>query len=297
MIPSLSSWGFRRTLLRIIGGLALALGLVGCSMVKLGYNNLPEVAYWWLDGYVDFSEAQAPRAREALARLQQWHRSEELPRYVQWLREAEGLAGGDIGPAQACALADQGRARFEALAAQVAPALAALAQDISDAQLEHLASRQARSNEKFRKEWVRPSAAERKDQRARQLADRLETAYGRLDDAQQALLRRLVDASTWDPQRALAERQRRQADLLQVMRQIRSMPAGSAEARALAQASLQRLLASPDAAHRQLQETWLRENCALVAAMHNAMTPAQREQAARRLRGWQRDFTELASAR
>ena len=39
-------------------------------------------------------------------------------------------------------------------------ALAALAQDISDAQLEHLASRQARSNEKFRKEWVRPSAAE-----------------------------------------------------------------------------------------------------------------------------------------
>ena len=104
MIPSLSSWGFRRTLLRIIGGLALALGLVGCSMVKLGYNNLPEVAYWWLDGYVDFSEAQAPRAREALARLQQWHRSEELPRYVQWLREAEGLAGGDIGPAQACAL-------------------------------------------------------------------------------------------------------------------------------------------------------------------------------------------------
>ena len=42
----------------IIVALALALGLAACSAVRLGYANLPDLAYWWLDGYVDFSDEQ-----------------------------------------------------------------------------------------------------------------------------------------------------------------------------------------------------------------------------------------------
>ena len=55
---------------RIIDGLhpgARALALVlavtlltGCSSVRLAYNNGPLAAWWWLDGYVDFSREQAP---------------------------------------------------------------------------------------------------------------------------------------------------------------------------------------------------------------------------------------------
>jgi len=301
VIPLLSSSGSRHALWRIIRGLGLALaliaGLAGCSMVKLGYNNLPEVAYWWLDGYLDFSDAQAPRAREALARVQQWHRTQELPRYAQLLREAEAQVGGEVTAAQVCSLAAQGRDRIEVLSQQTAPALAALAQDMTDEQLEHLAKRQARSNEKFRKEWVSPSLAERREQRVRRLVERFETAYGRLEEPQRAVLRQKVELSTYDPQRALAERVARQADLRQVMRQIRSLPAASDEARLLAAGLMQRMLDSPDEAHRRRQEAWLSENCALIAAVHNATTPTQREHASRRLRGWQRDFTELGAAR
>src|SRR5882724_11445070 len=63
---------------RIIGLLALATALAGCSAIKLGYNNLDHLAYWWLDSYVDFSGEQGTQVRENLAQLHQWHRTEEL---------------------------------------------------------------------------------------------------------------------------------------------------------------------------------------------------------------------------
>ena len=55
------------TLAKIGCALVLGAALVGCSAVKLAYNNLPEFGYWWLDSYVDFNGAQSPRVKEQLA--------------------------------------------------------------------------------------------------------------------------------------------------------------------------------------------------------------------------------------
>ena len=41
----------------IIGVLALVL-LSGCSALRFGYNQAPELVYWWLDNHVDVSPAQ-----------------------------------------------------------------------------------------------------------------------------------------------------------------------------------------------------------------------------------------------
>ena len=57
----------------------------GCSAVRLGYNKLPEIASWWLDGYIDFSDAQGSQAKAALQKLQAWHRKEELPALAELL--------------------------------------------------------------------------------------------------------------------------------------------------------------------------------------------------------------------
>ncbi len=57
---------FVQRLGRIICLLGLAAALAACSAIKLGYNNIDDVAYWWLDSYVDFSDEQTPRVREDL---------------------------------------------------------------------------------------------------------------------------------------------------------------------------------------------------------------------------------------
>src|SRR3954451_17700071 len=83
-------------LARIIGLLTFAAALSGCSAIKLGYNNLDEIAYWWVDRYLDFNEEQSRRVREDLARLHRWHRQEELPEVAAILHRMEQLAPDDV---------------------------------------------------------------------------------------------------------------------------------------------------------------------------------------------------------
>ena len=45
--------------------------LTGCSALRLGYNNGPQLAWWWLDGYVDFSTEQTPAAKAAIGFMPQ----------------------------------------------------------------------------------------------------------------------------------------------------------------------------------------------------------------------------------
>ncbi len=284
-------------LVRIIGALALVAVLGGCSAIKLGYNNLPELAWWWLDGYLDFNEPQRGPVREELARLHQWHRANELPRYAELLGRVEQMAAADVTSEQVCRLADEGRTRFLALASQSEPAIVAIAPTLTPDQLRHLAQRYARNTQDFRKDWMDVTPAERRERHFKQFLERMEDTYGRLDDAQRLLLRQRIEASRFDPAQVLSEMQRRHADTLQTLRELRATPMPQAEARLKVKALVDRAQSPPDASARRYREQVTEDNCALFAAVHNAMTPAQRQNAARRLRAYQRDVSELAAQR
>ncbi len=283
--------------LRIIGALALAAALGGCSAIKLGYNNLPELAWWWLDGYLDFNDAQRGPVREELTRLHQWHRANELPRYSELLARVEQMAAADVTPEQVCKLAEEGRIRFLALAEQSEGSIAAVAPLITPEQLRHMAQRYERNSREFRKDWVDASPNERRERQFKRILERMEDAYGRLDDAQRAVLRQRVEASRFDPAQALSEMQRRHADTLQTLRELRGANLPSAEARLKVKALVDRGQLPPDPGARRAREQGIEDNCALVAAVHNVTTPTQRQSAVRRLRAYQRDLADLSAAR
>lgn len=283
-------------LVRIIGALALALALAGCSAVKIGYDNLPTLAHWWLDSYFDFTSPQSRRAREELARLHQWHRATELPRWVELLQRTEQLVPGEFTAAQACAVLDGARERLNALASQVEPVLAEFAVELTPEQLSHLAGHYERNNEAFRKEWIQASPTEVQERRVKQSAERLERLYGRLDDAQRAVLRQQLEASPYEARRALTERRRRQADTLRVLRELQAPGTSADRARQQVRGLLERALRSPDPQYREHQEAMVQHQCGVWAAVHQAATPTQRQIALRRLQAWQRDLNELAGA-
>jgi hypothetical protein len=284
-------------LARIIGALAALALICACSTVKLGYNNLEEVAYWWLDGYVDLTGEQRPRVREELARLHAWHRATELPRYADLLHRVATLAAGDVTPAQACGVIAEIRGRLEVLATHATPAIATIAQGLEPAQLQHLERKYRRNNAAWRDDWIELAPAELARKRFKQMLDRSETVYGGLHEPQRAALRKQLDTSAFDARRILSERERRQQDALQTLRRIAGQRTPPAEARMLVQGYLDRALHSPDAAGRAYQEDLIEENCHTIAAVHNSATAAQREVAVRRLRAWQRDVRELAAPR
>lgn len=278
----------------IIVALALAVGLAACSAVRLGYANLQDLAYWWLDGYVDFTDEQAPLVRSELERLHSWHRQQELPRFVAMLGRMEQIAPGSITPQQVCGFATEIQQRLQVASEQAEPAILSLAATLEPAQLQHLERKYRRNNQKFRKDWIEVPAAVRKEKIFDQQVERVEMIYGRLDEAQRTVLRRAVDQSTWDAQRIAGERQRRQQDLLLLLRKLAPPGLPEAEARKLLRAYTDRVQRSPDPAYRAWQEGIVQENCRTLAAVHEASSPAQREQAVRRLRAYQRDFRELS---
>ncbi|MDQ8020051.1 MAG: DUF6279 family lipoprotein [Bordetella sp.] len=282
--------------LQIIGVLLLAALLSACSAVRLAYNNLPTVSYWWLDGYVDFDGAQSLRVREALDGLLAWHRREELPHVLAMLRRAQALAPHDLTPAQACEFADAVRDRLLATAARAEAPVAEIAVTLSPAQLQHLQAKYAKVNAEYRKEWVSLDAVALHDKRYRRLLDRYEDFYGALHAEQRAMLRRMAAESVFDASRADAERRARQAEIVAMLRRFQSERTPPAEAQPAIHALVQRIAAPPAGPWRDHQLALQEEGCRHLAALHHTMTPAQRERAVDRLGRYARDVEALLAA-
>lgn len=281
---------------RIIPVLLLALALGACSALKLGYGSLPQVTYWWVDGFVDFDEAQEAQVRQELAGLHEWHRQQELPRLVELLERMERLAAGEVSPQQACQVVADVQDRMAAVADRAAPGIGTVAVTLKPAQLRHVERKYRQRNEKFAREWIRIGPAERQAKRYEMMLDRIEMIYGRLEAPQQAILRQAAERSIHDPERVLAEFRRRQQDTLQALRQASAPGTTPAQAATLVRAVMERVQHPADAAYRAWQQELIQEGCRTFAAVHQSTTAAQREQAARRLRAYQRDLRELSAA-
>ena len=275
-------------------GAAVALvALQGCSAIKLGHNQSPEIAYWWLDGYVDFEGDQTRKVREDLAGLQQWHRTTELPQIDTLLAQTEKLALQNVVPAQTCQIAEGIRTRLTALAQQAEGPLTVAALDLEPQQIANIRKKFERNNADYRKEWLEATLPEQRALRFKQVLERSETMYGRLDGAQRDAIRQQIERSSFDAQRSHAETLRRQQDVLQTLEKMHAGNPSLAEARASIHGVMERAFNTPDAALRKYQETLLREGCDSAATVHNSTSVAQRETALKRLQGYRRDVKIL----
>lgn len=274
--------------------LASTLGLVACTTARLAYNQAPNLSYWWLDSHFDFDHAQSELVRGEIEGFFAWHRREELPRYADLLRRWQAMAPRDLTADQACAQAERVRERLLDGSERTIQAFARLATQLTPAQLQHLQQRQARSEREFERDFLRGSPEQRLQRRLDTTVERYERFYGNLSDKQRQLLRDGLARSPWDAQATQAERQRRQADLVQTLRDAQAQPA---QAPALLRAYAQRWQASPTPGYAAQNEAVLRHGCAQFAALHNSTSAAQREHALRQLQGYQDDLIHLSAKR
>lgn len=284
-----------KTLSRIIGALLLVL-LAGCSAVQTGYNNAPTLLYWWLDGYIDFEDAQDRPVRDSLEALQTWHRRQELPAYAALLQRLQQQAPEAVTPEQVCAHLAQARVHLQGLGEQGAEGLARLAPTLQAGQLRHLARQFEKHNQKWRSEWLDGTPAGLRERRLERAVDRYEDFYGRLSEVQKTLLRQRIAASSFDARLAWAERLRRQQDILGVLQEHRN---GDRPAHVKAEmlALVQRSLEPPEPAARAQFESMLLEGCQTIAALHNSASAAQRRRLAERLQGYETDLRALIAPR
>jgi hypothetical protein len=273
---------------------ALLALLPGCSMLRVGYGQAPDLVYWWLDGYADFNDLQTPRVRDALAQWFAWNRKTQLGDYAALLARAELDVQANSTPERACAYWGEVMTRVETAVDRAVPAAADIMLTLTPAQIQHLERRYAKSNDEFRSDYLQKDAARRLRESVKRTVERVEMLYGSIDDAQLARVTSAVAASPFDPDLWLAERERRQQDALQMLRRLAASRATPEQAQSALRAYVRRYLRSPRDGYRNYADRLLEYNCAFGAAVHNAMSPAQRQVAVERLKAWEGDLRSLA---
>jgi anion-transporting ArsA/GET3 family ATPase len=269
----------------------------GCSAVRLGYNKLPEIASWWLDSYIDFSDVQGPQAKAALQKLQAWHRKEELPAIAELLVQAQTLAPQNITPEQACKVWEGAQVRIESLIQESSRLAAPVVSQLSAKQLKHLEKEWASRNEDWKKQWLQGNPDTRIKKRVDIAAERFNSFYGDLNSEQRQLLKQQFLQSAWTPEWGYQQRLKRQQDQLTALQAMSSeltqpaMPLPQVE-KAL-QALMLQSVRPKDSSDLSKQLLLEQQACQNLAQLHNSMPPAQRLKAQRKLKDYETDVREL----
>lgn len=282
---------------RIVGAGLLALALTGCGVVRLAYNQAPNLASVWIDNYADLDDEQVVFTREAMGAWFRWHRSTQLPEYASMLARMQAQVMDSTTGAALCRWEPELFLQAEAALAQAVVPATGLVVTLKPQQLRNIEKRYERSNREFRDDYLQPDLDERREKWKERIADRLKTFYGRLDEAQGERLSKALAASPYDAEVWQQERLARQRDTLQTLRMLtgdgRALPASVAQAEV--KTMMVRWLRSSRPAYAAYQRKVVEDNCAWLAELHNSTTAEQRRHARDKLRGWEADFRALAA--
>lgn len=271
----------------LILGLLLLLG--GCSAVQFAYNHADTVARYKASEYVDLDNAQSQQFQIRFAGLQQWHRTRELPAYMQLARQAADRLARGLNHADVAWAIDQGRGHYRVLMARAARDAAPVLATLNDRQLQQIESRFADNNRKYRREWLEGDERALRRKRVEQLEDYAREFVGRLTDGQRERIARFADEHARMQAARLEDRRRSQGQGLGLLRGERD-PAQLGE-------RLAQLLGSPDelraADYQQAVAQYEQRLAELVVDLDRMLTPEQRARAVRRLNAYAEDFGAL----
>lgn len=204
--------------MRLAAALVLVALLSACSMVRLAYDNADSYLRWRLTSYLDLHGEASEELDAAIERFLGWHRAQALPQYARLaedaaLRVARGVSPGDLVWGYD-SLSAQARESLRAGAGELAPLLKRL----DAGQLAHIEARFVEDNRRFEREFLRGSEAERRERRARRIAERLEVWVGRLSQVQLERVREYSGSAPLLAEMRGRENLRLQAALLELLR-------------------------------------------------------------------------------
>jgi hypothetical protein len=280
-----------------LAALVIGSGLSGCSSIKFGYNQLPEISSWWLDSYANLNDKQAADTKAALKWLQSWHRKEELPALANLLVQAQGMASKNISSDQACELWSLSEKRLEAVATETARLSLPIVLQLTPRQMQHLEKQWRVKNDDWKKEWLQPTPEERLKKRLDATIDRYSDFYGTLNDEQIKLLNLQLMQSAWTPEVALQTRIKRQQVQLQTLQTLIQDSAKPGFSTAGAEKSMFNLMMmsmrpqEPALLQQQLQLE--KQACDNFAQFHNSTSASQRQKAQRKLKSYESDLRDL----
>jgi len=274
--------------------LALSLLLVACSVVRMGYDRMPTISYWWLDSYLDFPDSQEAQVKNDLREIHEWHRRTQLPEYAEILAGVGARTLGDASHVAACRDVEKVIVAVETFATHVTPPLARMTRQLSPAQLTHLRNTFAENDKTWRGKWINPTPEEVATTRYEDWLNRADSFYGDISEEQKTFMKQAIAHSVFDVKISWDQRQRQQQDILATLGKIVEMGASQNTAEAEIGALLDRTLHPRDPVYLFMVQKLIVESCVNLAGLHQLTTQKQRLRAQEKLAGYEKDFRVLS---
>jgi hypothetical protein len=271
----------------------LAAALAGCmSMVGLGYGHAETVAGWKADQYFDLEGDQKDLFRSRFGRLYAWHRYEQLPEYVAFLRAGTHRLQDGLDPGDVEWFAEGLRARYRLIVRQAAGDAADLFASLTPRQIENLQRQWAKDNRKFASEHrVHGTEEERRRARAKRIVSQIRNWTGSLTAEQEARIVALTDAMPDTERLRYEDRVRRQREFVHLLRERN----GDREKFAARLTEwLSNWEAGRDPHYARLAEEGWKQRVQLLVAVERMLTPEQRNNVLQRLQGHISEFHRLS---
>ncbi len=278
---------------------ALLLGLLAaCSLGRLGYDNGDTIAYWWLNGYLDFDTSQRPWVRQRIDTLFAWHRHTQLRTYVPILTTARQQLDRTVTKADVMSVYDDITKAIDRTVEQAAPDLADLAMAMNADNMEALKKKFDATNRKFRKDYLDGDREERQEHRYKLVMEWAEYWFGDFSDEQEVIIRRASDARPLNNEFWVEDRKERQQALFALLDHIHRDKLSHEAATVLIKTYIADNFLTRSEASPEMQTFFAASKdglAQLTVTIVNLTTPKQRAHAKEKLQQWVDDFNTLST--
>lgn len=276
---------FRRA--RILLVLAALTMLGSCSTARLGYSNADTLAYWWLDGYVDFRSSQKAKVKQDIARLLSWHRSTQLPQYVQALTQMQTTLVANPGSVEIEATFKQVEQLSQVVLLRALPELTDFVLTMDESQKAYLARKFEKNNEEFRDKYMDLAPEKQAKARFKKIVKQADEWLGSVSREQEVIIARYLDKHPPNYAQWLDDGIARQRGVLQLLTQIQT----EKPSREVAQTMVQRMILAAfepsEQADRRAQSDASRVAMQqLIGAIIRISTQEQKTHAQNKLQDW-----------
>src|SRR5262245_36907711 len=172
---------------------ACAAALAGCNLLYLSYSNLDTYATSVADDYFDLDLRQKQDFRTRFDRLHAWHRYEQLPDYVVFLKDTKGRVERGVSRADVLWVVDGAQERYRVIIRKSTDDAAALLMTITPEQLNALQRQWDKDNRRFSREHrLAESAEEQRKASVRRTLSRVREWTGSLSSEQETKITAMV---------------------------------------------------------------------------------------------------------
>jgi len=172
--------------------LACVFCLGACSGTTFVYNRLDTILPWYVDDYVELNATQERQLEEILRPFLDWHRQQELPRYVELLNQVDSSLDHEVTPTDLANIYDEMQVAWLRLEQESLDGLLELGASLSDAQVQEFLVYMRERQDEYEEEYLTRSGSEYREEIYDNFADTLEDYLGRLTGEQKERLGQAV---------------------------------------------------------------------------------------------------------